>query len=184
MTLRIVDCSILQYRSLLKRPFSTSRGTTRGSTNYIVVITAEHDGRQLQGVGEAVPRRTLTGDPSTAVWPFLTAAADHLRGMDMAVDSRETCLDSIRARLAEIRAIARDLVPDGDGRQPLRGSLTGLEAALLDIGARAFDVSIAELLGGSLEPVRVTADTISAGNSFEGRAKHLADRAKRFVAWR
>jgi len=185
MKIHILDCSIIQYWNPLKRAFSTSRITIKGNDNYIVVLSADVDGRQVRALGESAPRRALTGDPNNKVWPFFSAASDCLRGCTFVADDLQQCVRAIEEKLVEIATIGRRLVPAaGDGELQMRGCYSGVEIALLDLGAKAFGVSVAELLGGTPQPIRMTADTVSAGKAFGDRRKYLADRARRFPGWR
>ena len=186
MNITILDCSVIKYFLPLKKAFSTAKVTTNGNFNYLVILTAEVGGRQVRALGEAVPRRSLTGDPPNLVWPFLTAAADHLRGVALTGETPEDCLGVIRTQLQAIAEIARQTVPDSQDKTniPMRGCFTGIEAALLDLAAQAFDIGIAELLGGTRKPIQVTASTVSAGRTMKAARQMLANQARRFRGWR
>lgn len=170
--------------SRLIRPFSTARGTTRGSYNYIIVVTAQYGTRQIRALAEATPRGVLTGDDKAAIWPFLCAASDALRGAVLAAPDAETCLHSIRSELERITALAWQHGAQDSAEMPMRGSYAGIEIALLDLGARAFDMSVAEFLGGKPRPIRVTAISVSAGKTYEERQTTLTSQARRFQGWR
>lgn len=159
----------IQYRMPLKRPFGTARFVTKATTNFLVQLHAEFDGRIITGVGEAQPRNKLTGDVNNrAAWKFFTEATETLKGVELQVGSPEKALTSIRSAMKKLNDLADQRSQEINRDRPFRGSLLGLEIALLDLAGRALDVSIAEVLGGEKRnEVLVTATTTSTENTPE-----------------
>lgn len=159
----------IQYRMPLKRPFGTSRHVTKATTNFLVRLQAEFEGRTVAGVGEAQPRNKLTGDVnSRTAWKFFNRAAKAIQGVTLQVDSAEEAIASIRSVMSDLGELADQDSQDVNRERPFRGSLLGIEIALLDLAARASDMSIAELLGGEQrDQVLVTASTTSTENTPE-----------------
>ncbi len=183
-SIRLVRCTVVAYESRLRRPFVTARSSTQGNTNYIITLTAEHRGKKLTAVGEATPRGPLTGDPRRHVWPFLTRAMDHLHDTRIDAADPEACLNAIREQVSALAAIAREVANRPGGPMPLRGSIAGVETALLDLGARAFDMSLARFLGGHDDLIEVTASSSSVSRDLDEARRRLRKRLRRFRGWR
>lgn len=164
----------IQYRMPLKRPFGTSRYVTKATTNFLVRVHSELDGRQIMGVGEAQPRNKLTGDINTTkAWQFFTEAVESLQAVRISIASPSEARASIRAILKDLGELAQQRSTKVNQDRPFRGSLLGLEIALLDVAAQALSVPMAEVLGGVRRTeVAVTASTLSTENTAdELRAK-------------
>lgn len=168
-TIVIERAHAIQYRMPLKRPFGTARFVTKATTNFLVRLHAEDDGRRIAGVGEAQPRYKLTGDLNNrAAWTFFTEATGTLKGAELQAGSSAEALDSIRSIMEDLSDLAGQRSQEANRDRPFRGSLLGLEIALLDLAARTLEVSIAELLGGEKrDQVLVTATTTSTENTPE-----------------
>ena len=175
---------MVAYESRLKRPFVTARASTQGSINYVITLTAEHGDRTLTAVGEATPRGPLTGDPRRHVWPFLSRAMDHLHGSHIEAADPDAALAAIRDRVGSLADIARSVARKPSGPVPMRGSLAGIETALLDLGARAFDMSLSRFLGGNDDLIEVSASSSSVSRDLEEAARRLRKRVRRFRGWR
>lgn len=172
----------IQYRMPLKRPFGTSRYVTKATTNFIVRVHGELDGRHIMGVGEAQPRNKLTGDLNTAkAWEFFTTATEALQGVEIFLASPEEAQASIRKIVAELQELAQKHSLPENKERPFRGSLLGLEIALLDIAAQALGVPMAEVMGGiQRDEVAVTASTISTENTVAELSKKVTKQASRY----
>ncbi|NEE01434.1 acylphosphatase [Phytoactinopolyspora halotolerans] len=136
-----------------------------------VLITIDAAGRRhaARGWGEGLPRgRAVTGDTSSGSWRFLEAALERIEGRTLRrrpaaaradievlmTELRELAVETARTRSTRARS---SRTGDDAGPIPYRGMLAGLEWALVDTAARAADVTVAELLGGSRAPVRTCA---------------------------
>src|SRR5699024_5995168 len=140
----------IQYRMPLKRPFGTSRYVTTATTNFLVRVHAELDGHHLMGVGEAQPRNKLTGDINTnKAWQFFIEAAESLQGAQISLASPGEARATIRGILKDLGNLAQQRSTKANRDRPFRGSLLGLEIALLDIAAQALNVPMAEVLCGA-----------------------------------
>lgn len=168
-TIEIQRSHALNYRMPLKNPFGTARFVVTASTNFIVQLHAEVDGRHLTGVGEAQPRNHLTGDLTKAkAWVFFQKAVEAVQGRELNVGSLPEAKESVRAIMREISKLAAANSTKVNRQRPFRGSLLGIEVALLDLAAQALQVSIAEVLGGvQRNEVVVNASTMSTENSEE-----------------
>lgn len=189
MTIRIVHCSVLEYQALLHRPFRTARKTITGNVNYLTLIFAEKDGRQVIGIGESAPRGVqMTADPTVRVWDFMNEVADCLTGVTLDSRSAAACVTSIRTEFGAIEDIATrmgaDVIDECPGGRPFRGSISGVETAVLDACAQLFDMTLGAFLGNQRTDISVTATTTSAGSDFASYRTQLASNGKRFPAWR
>lgn len=177
MTVRVMQIEAIEYRMPLKRPYGTARGTTRASGNFLVVISADVDGRRIQGVGECQPRHNLTGDGDknkNAAWRFLSAACASLQGLEIDVGSRDSALDAVRKIMSDLMPAATALAFPNHRKKPFRGTLLGIEVAILDLIARAMELEIAELLGKRRDKVGISISTISSANDLGSIAKKVA----------
>ncbi|WP_129665207.1 enolase C-terminal domain-like protein [Phytoactinopolyspora endophytica] len=155
-----------------------SKQPSRG--NYLVKLeAATADGRQLAGLGECQPRGSETGDRGTASWEFLLECLAALERRPLPTASRDEAVATVRAVMDELHDAARAILPERTGStsmkktmrgwarqlagksgrrddpRPFRGTLYGVETALLDLAARSLDISVAELLGVHVEKVPV-----------------------------
>ncbi|WP_139827792.1 enolase C-terminal domain-like protein [Nesterenkonia sp. PF2B19] len=146
----------------LKRPFGTSRATTQSSINFLVRLHSTHHGRSLVGVGEAQPRNRLTGDVSRrAAWRFFSEAVESLHEVELDVTNPDVARREVIRVMDDLQALAVRRSVDANREKPHRGTLLGLEIALLDLVAQALDVSLTEVLGSvRRDDVVVTASTI------------------------
>lgn len=181
-TIVIQRTHALEYRMPLKRPFGTARYVTTATTNFIVQVHSEHGGRRLTGVGEAQPRNKLTGDINNkAAWSFFIEAVESVQGRELQVGSTEEALASVRTVMEDLHGLAAQRSRAVNRERPFRGSLLGIEIALLDVVAQALDVSIAAVLGGEKrEDVVVTASTLSTENSTQDLQAKVTKQASRY----
>ncbi|MGO1522404.1 MAG: enolase C-terminal domain-like protein [Nesterenkonia sp.] len=171
----------IQYRMPLNRPFGTSRHVITATTNLLVRVHAEVDGHHLMGVGEAQPRNKLTGDINTnKAWQFFMEASESLQGAQISLASPGEARATIRDILKGLGELAQRRSTKANRDRPFRGSLLGLEIALLDLAAQALNVPMTELLGGARRPqVAVTASTISTEVTAEELRTRIARQARR-----
>lgn len=157
--------------------YRTSRdrnGQSRQSpgTNFLVRLEcAGLAGPTITGIGEALPRGGETGDRGSASWDLLLECLQKLEGRSLELTDRSSAIATVRAIMAECHAVAQTFTPVGNGPTslrktmrhwaqqlagragrlddpvPFRGTLMGIETALLDVVAQGLDLSVAELLG-------------------------------------
>ncbi|WP_158412384.1 enolase C-terminal domain-like protein [Ilumatobacter nonamiensis] len=161
---------------------------TRRSQNFLVWVHL-HDaaGIEFVGVGEGQPRGALTGDSMAASWDFLGTAADSL--VDVVLDTADptAAVESVRDTMSMLRTLADDHAEPGLGAQPYRGTLLGIEVALLDAVSQALGLALHELLGTHRSEVFVSSDTlstVSGANLDDEFRRKVRNRAERFGAVR
>lgn len=177
----IDQAHVIQYTMPLKRPYGTARGVTRASTSFIVRLNGTTDTRRIIAVGEAQPRRGLSGDISTdAAWQFTTRAVDQLIGNTLDTSSAETAIASIRKCMVTLTELAHVHSTTANSSKPYRGSLLGVEVALLDLVSRALGLPISALLGQARDDVTITVRTLSTQNSAEEFRDKIAKQAARY----
>lgn len=176
--LRILSAEAVDYTMPLKRPYGTARGITRSARNFIVRLQGRAaDGAEHEGLGECQPRHVLTGDGprnGPMAWDFLCAAVARLRGCSLDLSDRATAVAGIRALMAEMDGLARDHATEVNADKPFRGTLLGIEVALLDIAARALNCQIADLLGRHRDTIAISISTISTATGMAGIADKVA----------
>lgn len=166
--LLINKINIIDYRMPLKRPYGTARGVTRGSKNFLVRLFGQINGTEFEGVGEAQPRHRLTGDIDHDVaWKFLQIAAPVLQDRSLNLASFDEALGSVQSTMHELHDLAQTHSEERNRRKPFRGTLLGIEVALLDLVARALEVPLSKLLGEERNEVDITVSTLSTQNSLE-----------------
>lgn len=173
--LNMIDA--VEYRMPLKRPYGTARGVTRASSNFLVFISTSLDGKALVGVGECQPRHNLTGDGDkrrTAAWRFLSVACATLQGREIPISSPDEAIGVVRALMGELSDIAESLAMPAHKSKPFRGTMLGIEVAMLDLVSRAIGIEVCELLGKQRDRVSISISTISSANSFESIPKKVA----------
>lgn len=160
--------NIIDYRMPLKRPYGTARGVTRSSKNFLIRLFADHEGSPVVGIGEAQPRHRLTGDVSVDLaWVFLQEAAEKLRDRSLELNGPAEALDSVRAVMADLADLAQEKADERNEKKPYRGTLLGIEVALLDLVSRALNLPLSEVLGQERDSVTITVSTLSTQNSAE-----------------
>ncbi|GFZ96715.1 CapA family protein [Nesterenkonia alkaliphila] len=158
----------LDYRMPLKRPYGTARGVTKSSKNFLVRLLAEYNGDRLAGVGESQPRHRLTGDISIDVaWGFLQTAAETLPGRALDITDALSAVESVRAVMSELAVLAQSKADERNAEKPFRGTLLGIEVALLDLVSRALGLPLSQVLGEQRDEVAITVSTLSTQNSPE-----------------
>lgn len=172
--LTIERVNIIDYRMPLKRPYGTSRGITRASKNFLVRIYGSSEDREHIGVGESQPRHRLTGDISVDhAWEFLKIAANQLVGRVVPRTDNQVALNAIRKIMADMESLARVQSEDRNRDKPFRGTLLGIEIALLDFVSRAMQLPLSKLLGQERDKIEVTVSTLSTQNSAEQFRKRI-----------
>jgi D-alanine-D-alanine ligase-like ATP-grasp enzyme/L-alanine-DL-glutamate epimerase-like enolase superfamily enzyme/acylphosphatase len=117
-------------------------------TNYLVLLElTDAHGRTVEGIGESQPREELTGDSEEHSWPYLEAALRSLNERELTLGDSESNLTQVRELQDELSQLARKLNHDRNQKRPYRGTLLGIEMALLDAFARGQRISVQEILG-------------------------------------
>ncbi|SNR74412.1 L-alanine-DL-glutamate epimerase [Haloechinothrix alba] len=161
------------------------RGTTPGS-NFLVTITADRGGRLVEGTGECLPEHAYAGDGDEggdAAWAFVRAASRLLYRRTLTFRDRSEALTAVRGVMAELGRLAVDHTGTGQHDRPLRGTLFGIEVALLDTAARALDLQVSELLGSRREQVGISGSRIPFGGTPDDAAER-AIRQRRYPVTR
>lgn len=163
-TLDISLARVLSYRVPRRR--STVR-----PTNIIVILGAvTEDGTSIRGLGEGQPRGTRTGDDAGDSWAFAEAAVQTLYGAKVPISEADSALEYVRHTMVGLRTLAAARAPEHP--HPFRGTLLGLEVALLDLIARAQGVPLADLLGRKRMASRLAPTTVTS----QGGSRRVIDR--------
>ncbi|GAA3074142.1 acylphosphatase [Nesterenkonia aethiopica] len=130
-------------------------------TNIIIALGAvTADGTEVRGHGEGQPRGGRTGDDAGDAWTFARAAVESLQGTHLPVTTTADSVGFVRQTMARLRVLAVDHGRAGHPR-PFRGTLLGLEVALLDLAARIHDMPLADLLGRRRDAAPLAPSTVS-----------------------
>ena len=172
----ITRVQAIEYAMPLKRAFKTARGRTSIATNTIVLVYAD-DG--TIGLGEAVPRRSLTGDDPVGSWRFLQGELPQLVGQQLDVREGDRVVAEIRAEMLRL-ADARSEYENPFGNKGFRGMMLGIETALLDAAARSRHQSLAGLIGQHRRRLEISASTISTANSLKRTAAMVRNQSNRY----
>lgn len=162
--LTLSSIKAIAYRMPLKRAYGTARGTTRAGNNFLVCIVGVRGNDQFHGVGECQPRHKLTGDGASdrvAAWSFLCAAVDTIQDRELDFSTPEEAVSIVRGLMKELRELAVICSDESNRARPFRGTLLGIEVALLDVLAQALKLSISELLGNRRDRIEISISTIS-----------------------
>ena len=181
--LSVESVEVLDYRIDRKKPFVTSKGTSNSVYGLFFLVTAKSGEQSIVGLGDALPRGTVTNESINDAFAGAQAMAPVVKGLtfdgDLATD-RETIVRTM-AKLSDIAA-AQKLTyahPPAPDKQ-LRATLCGVEMALLDLVARRHNVPLAEVLGPVVrDKVSVSALTANA----DATADELADQAEESDAY-
>lgn len=135
----------------------------RVRNNYLVLLElTDADGNVIEGVGEAQPREDLTGDSENHSWPYLEAAIHTLSDRELTLSDSDSAVQQVRQLQEELAQLAQEMNHDADQKRPYRGTLLGVELALLDMFARALGVPLYELLGQTRDQAPGTPPSASA----------------------
>lgn len=162
-SLTITRVRAYEYVMPLNRGFGTARGVVNQARNLLIVLEAIRGGSRVVGFGEAAPRSPhLSGDTKESSWSFWAESAEFLHGRTVGLARPEASLEEIRQLMGEIRDIATRSASRANGLKPLRGSQSGIDMAILDLVARAYGITVADLLGRRRDHADITAATISS----------------------
>lgn len=177
-SLTITGLRVYEYHMPMKIGFGTSRGVVDHARNLVISLEADRGGEKFHGIGESVPRGPkITGDTLDGSWSYVVDAAATLEGRRLPVGSAGAALDAVRDVERELHGVAATHATRLNRAKPYRGTLAGLDVALLDLVARARRQSVAELLGVRRDRVGVSAGTISTVSDhgeIERRTRRIA----------
>lgn len=157
---RITHAHAYTYR-VPERSTSTVR-----PINVVVVVKAETaDGRQVEGYGEGQPRSWRTGDDAGDYWKFVSEAAEMLPGQTIDLSDADAAIKAVQSTMSTFKDLARRRTEDAKVKRPFRGSMLGFEVALLDLVAKARQVTLAKLLGQQREAAPLYAGAVSPKTS-------------------
>ncbi|MFD5822081.1 acylphosphatase [Nesterenkonia xinjiangensis] len=155
-------------------------GQQKVTTNHVVTVTAtDGAGITVEGVGEGQPRAALTGDSAEESWAFLEAMLDRLHGRSLQVGSPAQALEQVRSIMDEFFDLAAEMAHDPGLKRPFRGTLLGVEVALLDFFACAAGISLHELLGDVRESAPVFPSLVKVRPSVKELRRSLRQQAGR-----
>ncbi|MBA0124301.1 hypothetical protein H0B56_01960 [Haloechinothrix sp. YIM 98757] len=188
--LRLNRVAALHYDIPHQGSRDSAAGVTAGATapgdNILIMITADRGGQLIDGVGEALPEHAFAGDTDEggdAAWTFVRAASQRLYRRTLAFRDRDDAVTAVRRVMVELSGLAADHAGTRPGNRHLRGTLFGIEVALLDTAARALDLQVSELLGGTREHVGISGSRIPSGGAPDAAAER-AIRQRRYPVTR
>ena len=140
----ITEAQAIRYR----RDAARRDGSKGRVFNAIVVVDGYgFDGQTIRGIGECQFRFEETGENAARSWEDLGVLLPFLPGTALAADDATDALRSVETTLQELE---HNLQTRGNGavRKPslTRGLQFGLETALLDLVAQAFDAPLSQIL--------------------------------------
>lgn len=155
-TLVVKDVQAMAYQARTK-------GKRAGVTNFLVKLRGEaRETLGVVGVGECQPRLGATGDRAGESWKFLTACLSRLAHREFPVTDEAAALAAVRAAMREFHGMTAEFGGDVNWREPFRGTLAGIEMALLDLLARALELPLHRLLAGEATTVPAQAAPVSS----------------------
>ncbi|WP_022873128.1 acylphosphatase [Nesterenkonia alba] len=140
--LSIIEAEAIAYRVPMDLTAEEAQRTV-APFNYLITLQAvTSEGETIIGLGEAQPRPNQTGDLHERSWPFLDGMLGSLLGQQLELAD---VVSTIRSRVTSMEEAA-----GSDEESVLfrnRATIMGIEAALLDLAAKAKNVTLADLLG-------------------------------------
>lgn len=135
----------------------------QGQTNYVIELSLTGtDGTTVTGVGESQPRGALTGDSDDPSWQYLEKALELLADRQLEFKDSASARNQVKAVAKELDELAHAQNPDPAQKRPYRGTLLGIEVALLDVFARALGQPLYQLLGQKRETAAMLPVAVSA----------------------
>lgn len=137
--IRIVRARAFSYKVPVDGPIRS---------NFVVVLHAkDQDGAVVEGAGEGQPRGRLTGDATEASWDFLHSLLERIYQVVLPAGNPSLALQVVRQLMKEFSEYAAEHSVNSENRRPYRGTLLGVETALLDLIAKAEGLPLCEVLG-------------------------------------
>ena len=172
----------LEYVIPLRRPFATARSVRTNARNFLVKLQAEHGGRPLSGLGEATPRgRLITGDFEEKSWNFLVGALQKVTDQSLSIESPCSARMEIRRYMESLHDYASDCAA-GIHPRPFRGTLCGIEMAMLDLASKAFGLPLALFLGRRRSEPVISASTFSVMNEPADIERKMRSRRRHYLS--
>lgn len=170
--------NIAQARGYSYKVPQTTASTSR-PTNYLVVIKGTTaDGRQIEGLGEGQPRSWRTGDDAGDSWEFLSRALEQLQGQDISTSEPAEVLVQVRNYMNSLVELAHQVSSDEAHRRPFRGTMLGVEIAVLDLVAKARNETLTQLLGQKREAAPIAAPAVFSNTRLNTLQRTLKSRAE------
>lgn len=178
---RVTGPTLRQGEAIITRSRAFSYkvpGQPKVTTNYVVSLTAaDGEGNTVEGLGEGQPRSAFTGDAADPSWEFLEAMLDRLHGRSLEIGAPAQAITQVRTLMAELTELAGQMNHEPKQKRPYRGTLLGVEVALLDLFARAAGKPLHALLGTVRREAPVFPPTLSTRSS----VKELRRRMRRDI---
>ena len=150
-------------------------------TNYLVILKATTtDGRQIEGLGEGQPRSWRTGDDAGDSWQFLADAVGQLYDKQFSTADSARALVEVRTSMKCVSELAHQHVIDPQYKRPFRGTMLGVEVALLDLLAKARHQTLAQFLGQHRESVALGPPAISPTTNYTALERKLKNQAEKY----
>jgi L-alanine-DL-glutamate epimerase-like enolase superfamily enzyme len=180
MSVSIVAVEFYAYRIPLTPHFVWAFGAVKSATNIITILHSEQDGVPLIGIGESAPRSPrLTGDYWDGIQHVMRFAAERLNNFELPTDPGATVAFIAKFMDGLAQSIRASSGAAGDVKL-FRGTLSGIEMALLDLAGRAHGVTVAEILGAKRSEIRVSQETVADALTPARLADRLKAQAARF----
>lgn len=180
MTVSVTGVEFYLYRMPLTASFTWAFGDVKSVTNIITVLHGRGKGVVFKGIGESAPRGPrLTGDIWEGIRRTMTLAAERICGQSLP-DSPDAYLPFIANLMSDLAASTAGHVGDAGDAKRFRGSLCGIEMALLDLVSRAQGMPVANLLGAKRSSVEVNYWTVAERLTDAQLAEKCSKRAERF----
>ena len=161
MSLSITSAEFYAYRVPLTSSYFWAHGTVKSVTNCITILHGECNGNSHSGIGESAPRGPrLTGDYWNEVGPVMSFTAERLASLKLPSDAG-AAVAAIASFMAGLVQKIRSSTGAPKGVKLFRGTLSGIEMALLDLVGRTHGATVAELLGAKRSGIRVTHETLA-----------------------
>lgn len=153
-------------------------GKRVGAVNFLVKLSGTvGGGEQVFGLGESQPRQGVTGDRHKESWAFLQKCLASLHERELSAGDAAGAVATVRELTREFHALADSFNPEKGWRVPFRGTLLGVEVALLDLMARALKLPLATLLGSHRSKIPAHAAPVAAKYGTEAIREVLREQA-------
>ncbi|CAN5517583.1 hypothetical protein BH09PLA1_BH09PLA1_28450 [soil metagenome] len=187
----ITDIRLIDYRIERTKKFVTAKGSSDACYGIFILITANSDsGQSWTGLGDALPRSTVTNEIAKDAWAGAVAMRAALLNQRLETPrTLEQHVADIRVWGGQLQQIANSQKlttrhPPPAGKQ-LRATLCGFDEALVDVVAQIHDVPVFQALGGAKRAhVQVSALTFNADESADSLAEKVDDADESLAAMR
>jgi D-alanine-D-alanine ligase-like ATP-grasp enzyme/L-alanine-DL-glutamate epimerase-like enolase superfamily enzyme/acylphosphatase len=147
-------------------------------SNHVVALElTDPGGSVVEGLGEGQPRSALTGDSADQSWAFLEEVLQQLEGRPLTVEDEASARAQVRNIMAEFAELAHNLNSTPSQKRPFRGTLLGVETALLDGFARALGIPLYQVLGRVRKRARRIPPSLSTEMKLNALRRELIEQA-------